>query len=160
MKVLQKFPFATSQITEEICTRVITLFKYWYRSAQKKDFKEVKKTRCVPLYYATGDHLLCNVAWCYALQALEKGTSYNEPVTNFIPEIHGIEIEQVRRIIDKYTTDERIREMLHELDTQIYEAVNNALTFLAPKNKNFAQTNSLEYRIGHVISMHNDSQLE
>ena len=49
--------------------------------------------------------------------------------------------------------------MLHLLDTQICEAINNALTFLAPKNKHFGRTESLEYRIGHVVGMHNEGQL-
>ena len=48
--------------------------------------------------------------------------------------------------------------MLHGLDTQICEAINNALTFLAPKNKNFCRTRSLEYRIQHVIGTHNEGQ--
>ena len=84
------------------------------------------------------------------------GDSYSEPVTNLIPGTHDKEISQVFKIIDKYTSDERIQEMIHELDTQICEAINNALTYLAPKNKNFCRTRTYEYRKAHVISMQND----
>ena len=84
------------------------------------------------------------------------GDSYSEPVTNLIPGTHDKEISQVFKIIDKYTSDERIQEMIHELDTQICETINNALTYLAPKNKNFCRTRTYEYRKAHVISMQND----
>ena len=47
-------------------------------------------------------------------------------------------------------------EMLHTLDTQICEAINNALALLAPKYKNFTRTQSYEYRKSHVIGMHNE----
>ena len=107
----------------------------------------------------SGNYSFCDIEWCYFLKAKKNGTSYQEPTTNLIPGIHDREIDQVRAIINKYTTDERIREMLHELDTQICEAINNALTFLAPKNKNFSRTKSLLYRIAHVIGMHNEGQL-
>ena len=45
---------------------------------------------------------------------------------------------------------------MHFFDTQICEAINNALTWGAPKNKNFSRTRSLEYRKCHVIGTHND----
>ena len=62
----------------------------------------------------------------------------------------------MREILDKYTPDGRIEEMLHGFDTQICEALNFLLTLFAPKHKNFSRTRSLEFRKAHVICIHND----
>ena len=83
-----------------------------------------------------------------------------EPETTLCSESYEREILQVLEILNRYTSDERIREMMHYFDTQICEAINNALTFCAPKNKNFSRTRSLEYRKCHVIGTHNDGHSE
>ena len=73
--------------------------------------------------------------------------------------MYGRELLQVLEMLEKYTSDERRKEMMHFFDTQICETINNALTFTAPKNINFSRTRSLEYRKCHVIGTHNDGHL-
>ena len=73
--------------------------------------------------------------------------------------MYGRELLQVLEMLEKYTSDERIKEMMHFFDTQICEKINNALTFTAPKNIKFSRTRSLEYRKCHVIGTHNDGHL-
>ena len=153
---LAKAPLRESKITEETSTRIIKLFKYWYRQSSGKEFDEIKHLKELPILHATGDHSLCNEDWCYALQAARQGKRYAEPSTNLDPSVHQREIKQVLEILRRYTTDNRIREMMHKFDTQICEALNNALTFYAPKNKTFSRSHSLEYRKCHVIGIHND----
>ena len=140
LKVLQKAPKHFSEIIEDLCVRLIKCFKYWYRQVAIKEFEEVKRKRHVPLLHVTGDHSKCDEEWYYALQAKREGKPYSEPPTNLIPGEQDKEIEQLLEIINKYTTDARIMEMLHTLDTQKYEAINNALALLEPKYKNFTRT--------------------
>ena len=85
-----------------------------------------------------------------------KGATYQEPANNFHAVLNEREIEQVKIILDKYTSDERIKEMLHGFDTQVCEALNYLLTLFAPKHKNFSRTRSLEFRKSQVINIHND----
>ena len=153
---LAKAPLRDSLITDEIAARIIKAFKYWYRQARENTFEEIKRTRLVSLNHLTGDHSLCSDQWCYALKARNIGKKYQEPETTLCPEYYAREILQVLEILNRYTSDERIKEMMHFFDTQICEAINNALTFCAPKNKNFSRTRSLEYRKCHVIGTHND----
>ena len=157
---MAELPLRDSLITDEIAARIIKAFKYWYRQASKKTFDEIKRTRLVCLKHLTGDHSLCCEEWCYALKSAKIGKKYHEPETTLLPDMYEREILQVLEILNKYTTDERIREMMHFFDTQICEAINNALTFTAPKNKNFSRTRSLEYRKCHVIGTHNDGHLD
>ena len=71
--------------------------------------------------------------------------------------MHDREIMQVTNIIEKYTSDERMKEMQHNEDTQICESANYMLTGLfAPKDKNFSRTKSFDYRKCHVVCLHND----
>ena len=154
---LAKAPLRDSLITDEIAARIIKAFKYWYRQTSKKKFEEIKRTRLVSLKHLTGDHSLC----CEdALKSRNVGKKYHEPETTLLPEMYEREILQVLEILNKYTADERIREMMNFFDTQICKAINNALTFTAPKNKNFSRTRSLEYRKCHVIGTHNDGHLD
>ena len=95
MKVLEKAKLSESLIMEEICTRIIKSFKYWYKSAVGKEFEEIKKDRHVPLLHSCGDHSLGDVSWCYALKARQNGDPYSEPITNLIPGTHDKEISQV-----------------------------------------------------------------
>ena len=160
IEVLAKAPLRDSIITDEIAARIIKAFKYWYRQASKKTFEEIKRKSLVSLKHLTGDHSLCCEEWCYALKSKNVDNKYHEPETTLLPEMYEREILQVLEILNKYTADERIREMMNFFDTQICKAINNALTFTAPKNKNFSRTRSLEYRKCHVIGTHNDGHLD
>ena len=46
-------------------------------------------------------------------------------------------------------------EILHPHDTQLNEAMNNAFSYVAPKNKNDSRSMELMSRISMVIGMHN-----
>ena len=135
-----------SLITDEIAARIIKAFKYWYRQASKKSFEEIKRTRLVCLKHLTGDHSLCCDDWCYALKARNIGKKYFEPETTLKPEMYEREILQVLEILNKYTSDERIREMMHFFDTQICEAIKNALLLQPQRIKTFHEHDHLNIR--------------
>ena len=87
-----------------------------------------------------------------------EDTEYYEPPSNLIPEIESdkVLINQIKNVFEKYTLDERIREMMHDKTTQINEVLNYLLTLFALKNKKNSRANSLKYRKCHVIGIHND----
>ena len=153
---LARAPMKDSLLTEVQALRIIKAFKYWYRQSRVRDEVITQMKRYVPLMHMCADHSKCEIEWCYFLKAQLKGSTYQEPANNFHVVLNEREIEQVKIILDKYTSDERIREMLHGFDTQICEALNYLLTLFAPKHKNFSRTRSLEFRKSQVINIHND----
>ena len=69
-------------------------------------------------------------------------------------------VEIIQVIFDEFTTDFRLREMRHTRNTQTNEMINMRMNEVAPKWKNFSRTNSLRYRIQHVIGSHNSGYLK
>ena len=63
--------------------------------------------------------------------------------------------EAVKEIFQRFTTDERLLEMLHFFTTQGNESLNMRLAELAPKYKNYSRTTSLDHRQQMVIGHHN-----
>ena len=56
---------------------------------------------------------------------------------------------------ERFTTKKAMVEILHPHDTQLNEAMNNAFSYVAPKNKNYSRSMELMSRISMVIGMHN-----
>ena len=65
------------------------------------------------------------------------------------------EIEQVREIHEKYTSDQRLLQMRHPFNTQMNESFNMRVAEFAPKSKSFSRSASLQHRINHAIAIHN-----
>ena len=65
------------------------------------------------------------------MEARNAKKTDQEPKTTVCPEMYEREILQVLEILNRYTSDERIKEMIHFFDMQICEVINNALTFCA-----------------------------
>ena len=55
----------------------------------------------------------------------------------------------------KMVTDERLNELRHPYHTNLNESLNMRCAEVAPKNKNFSRSNSLTWRIQHVVGVHN-----
>ena len=64
-------------------------------------------------------------------------------------------VETIQVIFDEFTMDFRLQEMRHTRNTQTNEMINMRMNEVAPKWKNFSRTNSLRYRIQHMIGTHN-----
>ena len=65
------------------------------------------------------------------------------------------EIAQVREIVEYYTTNERLIQMLHIFDTQMNESFNMRVAEFAPKHKHYSRLYSLQHRVHHAIIIHN-----
>ena len=70
-------------------------------------------------------------------------------------EIDRKTVETIQEIFHEFTTDFRLQEMRHTRNTQTNEMINMRMNEVAPKWKNFSRTNSLRYRLQHVIGTHN-----
>ena len=65
------------------------------------------------------------------------------------------EYEQMCLAVERFQTDENIKECLHSYDTQYNESLNNSVARYAPKFKHYGTTMSLESRVRLVIGVHN-----
>ena len=64
-------------------------------------------------------------------------------------------IIEVYHILNKYTSDNFLLEIMHPWNTQLNESLNMRSADLAPKSKNFSRSHSLQYHLMHVIGVHN-----
>ena len=65
-------------------------------------------------------------------------------------------INLIKEVVNKYTTYNRVKEMMHNQATQICEALNYLLIIFAAKSTKNSRTDSLKLRKCHVVSIHND----
>ena len=62
---------------------------------------------------------------------------------------------EVKKVFDRFTTDNKLKEMMHPFTTQGNESLNMRVAELAPKFKNYSRTKSLDYRVEMAIGHHN-----
>ena len=70
-------------------------------------------------------------------------------------ELDRMTVERVQKEQDEFTTPERLIQINHEFSTQLNESLNMAIGRGAPKHKHFSRSQSIYYRIAHVIITHN-----
>ena len=61
--------------------------------------------RYLPLMHICANHSKCEIEWCYFLKAQLKGLVYQEPANNCHAVLNEKDINQVREILAKYTSD-------------------------------------------------------
>ena len=65
------------------------------------------------------------------------------------------EYEQMCLAVERFQTDENIKECLHSYDTQYNESLNMSVARYVPKFKHYGTTMSLESRVRCVLGVHN-----
>ena len=114
----------------------------------------MKALKDVPILHATGDHSKCGAEWCHAKKAQQENKPYNKK-PQFVSPQDDREIEQIRKIHESYTTDEKLRQMHHPWNTQLNESLNMRLAEYAPKHRHFSRSDTLQHRVHTVIAIHN-----
>lgn len=61
--------------------------------------------------------------------------------------------ELLQKTISRFITLEKLEEVVHGLDTQVNESLNNTISITAPKNKVFCGTQSLSNRIAIAVGI-------
>lgn len=60
---------------------------------------------------------------------------------------------KLKRIVDRFITLERLREVAHGMDTNVNESFNNTVSWFAPKNRVFCGTGSLANRLAMAVGI-------
>jgi hypothetical protein len=53
----------------------------------------------------------------------------------------------LQQLLSRFITMEKLREVCHVMDTQVNDSMNNTISWLAPKNKCYGGSQSLQNRI-------------
>ena len=56
-------------------------------------------------------------------------------------------------IVSRFIEHDRLKESAHGMDTNVNESLNNTISYLAPKNRVFCSTRSLENRVAIVVGI-------
>ena len=99
-----------------------------------------------PLQHMFGNHAFCKEEWCLAKVAEKEVKEYVSKDGPYLDKIRNKEeYEQIKEVCDKFSTDKRLLESLHQGDTQANKSLNMALAYYAPKNVNYSHSPSLTF---------------
>ena len=154
-KRVVKNKFYASSLSSDQAAKLGKDFGYFVNQNKNGTLDEFRRVRFVVLLHNCGDHSVCG-SWCKGKQAEKENKPYNvKPLLESDSPLGKKRIIDVYLILDKYTTDKCLCEMMHPWNTQLNESLNMRAAELAPKSKNFSRSHSLRYRLMHVIGVHN-----
>ena len=139
--------------------------KYWtYMINQQKNqpsenIEDVRKAAMAPLKHMFGNHENCEECWCLAKTAEKQGKVYISKDGPYLDMEKDKEIyEDLKEVCDRFSTDDRLREIMHDGSTQKNECLNMTLAHLAPKTTNYSHSSSLTNRVAINAGMQNGTQ--
>ena len=123
---------------------------YWIFQAKSLTFAELEAKKEAPIRHWSRDHSLCG-EWCYSKKAQNEGKiDIKKPLFDVTDAADKKSVDQVA-----FTSIQRLQQIHHPFTTQLNESVNMRIAEVAPKYKCFSCSRSLDYRIAHVICIHN-----
>ena len=144
-------PMRESKVKNEHAKR---MKKYWtYMINQQKrqpseNIEDVKKAAKAPLKHLFGNHENCDECWCLAKTAEKQGKVYISKDGPYLDMEKDKEVyEDLKKVCDRFSTDERLHEIMHDGDTQKNECLNMTLAHIAPKTTNYSHSSSLTNRV-------------
>ena len=114
------------------------------------DLQEYKEKAKVPLEHMVDCHIYCVSKFCPVI---------NQPEHNFEGKYCCKSTDRklycyLNAIYSQFTTDEKLLQMMHSLDSQVNESLNTAISFRCPKNKNYSRTFSLSTPVFTAAAIH------
>ena len=114
--------------------------KYWgyvIKQQRHKSLESFKTAVKAPLSHLFNEHDHCSTEWCLAKRAIKEGKVYISKDGPYLDRIKDKEVyDDIKSVVDRFSTDERLNESLHMRHTQSNEMLNMSLTFFNPKNVN------------------------
>ena len=134
------------------------LKKYWgsfIKQTRWTNLDNMREASKAPLEHLFNNHVFCEEKWCMCLKAQKEGKVYVSRDGPFLCKVaNKEEYEQLKKITDQFSTDQRLLESMHGGDTQANESLNMTLSYYAPKTINYSQTPSLTYRVAINVGLH------
>ena len=123
----------------------------------EKDYTTIKSKVLAPIEHMFDNHDHCDESWCQFLKARRELKTYrpDESKPMFQKTENEREYKQLCAAVERFQSDENIRECLHPYNTQLNESLNMCVSRYVPKFKHFGTTMSLDSRVRCVIGVHN-----
>jgi hypothetical protein len=139
-----------SEMNNVDCLRLKRNYAWWLFSSTKLTFEEFRDSSESPVLHHFNDHLQCGT-WCKhtkkSADELNKLDKYRCKVKNEKLYL------QCREIMDRFNSEERLRECHHTMSSQKNEAMNRSIMRYAPKDKTYSRTMALTSRINISIGI-------
>ena len=158
---LAAMPKKESAVKKSHAERLKKYWGYFIKQQRYNSLDDMRRASKAPLNHLFGDHEYCNDSCCVAKKIKEKGLKYVSKDGPFLDkEKDHKTYQQLKEVCDRFSTDEKLKQSLHPGHTQMNESFNNMLSYIAPKNVNFSQSNSLSYRFALCIALYNEGFYE
>ena len=170
-KVVAKpfFALANAPKSHSVCTKVDAIrvkkcYGYMIKNNCNKTIDEIKVASKAVIEHLFNNHEYCDSRWCRPKKLLEKNKK-NEVSESNEERLKNIEIQrtkvsyyrsktkdstlynQMNKSYLPFTTEERLKESLHNFSTQKNEAMNNSVAKYAPKTRTYSTSMSLTNRV-------------
>lgn len=137
-------------MTRMDCTRIGKNFGYMLRSIREhQDESKYDEAAKAVLEHHFDNHQYCG-PWCR-----RKNQTDEQKKKRFFRNKHmDLKLyKKLQEIVGRFTTMERLKEVAHNMDTQVNESFNNTASWFAPKNKVYCGTRSLWSRLYMAVGI-------
>ena len=158
---LAKLAKKASKVDKALALRLKDYWGAYLKQVRDRNFEtdgdEIMRLSKAPLEHCFNNHEFCSKTWCYKLQADEKGIEYyppeNRPFYDMI--IDAGMYQQLKECFEPFATEKSIRESLHPFETNLNEALMNAIQRTCPKFKLLGTSMTLTTRVCKVLCTRN-----
>ena len=148
---------AGTHLSKGECLKLKKYAGYFLKTPQNQNLPFdvfCKRAPCMYLHHFD-DHSCCNVAWCKVLKSerifdpIPLPANYTKRFRSKVK--HPVLFKKVEEAMAPYLTTEALKQVYHEYSTQKNESLNRKVTVVAPKDKFFGNTRTLQDRVHWVV---------
>jgi hypothetical protein len=126
-------------------------FRYCVRQYSQLEFNEFKTKFPAILEHHFNNHEGCG-EWCPVRRNEKEGRETNH--LRYRDKVKDVAMyDCLKKILDKYTTDDVLRDIHHNANTNVCEGANFFITKFIPKHKQFCRTIANEARVNLAITI-------
>jgi hypothetical protein len=139
-----------SEMNDIDCLRLKRNYAWWIFTGASLTYEEFKNSALSPVLHHFNDHSRCG-SWCHHKNKDESELANLKKYR--CKKANNKLYLQCMEIIEKFTTEARLRECHHLMNSQKNEAMNKSIMRYVPKDKTYARTMALTSRLNLAISI-------
>jgi hypothetical protein len=147
---LKKVGRKTSEMNDVDCLRLKRNFAWWLFSGIQLSYEEFRDAAMSPVLHHFNDHSKCGT-WCRHRDKTEDQLGLL--LKYRCKEKNNKLYLQCVEILERFISEEHLRECHHTMSSQKNEAMNKSLMRYVPKDKTYCRTMSLTSRLNLAISI-------
>jgi len=142
-------PVSLERPSKADCLRLKVYYGAWIKKNRNLSLAEFSISSKAPINHLFGCHDYCSETWCpvKAGKMVSNGKYHDKEKEKDL-------YEWLMLHVATKVEGEKLLSLHHPFDTQINEAMNNAVSRRCPKNKVFAGSGGLQYRVASVAGQH------